>query len=398
MLLNYIRHALARLSAFFDATFAKKLSELFEIRCLLESRNPSSHFAVIFREREWQVSEIPQQLAALAFVCAVVVAVEEDGDVHDGGVEGGAAVVSKEGVAGGEEFVHVVDGADVDEVLILGVCGDVASGELRVEAEEDDPAAAEFFAQGAEQSVVVRRVIAFFNRAVRRLAAAAERRAVHEDACVRREAVLLADAAPLRVAAADEDIASRRAATECRAGVDHAGRERAVIPVGVREHEVDHGGVVAADELGDARERGAAIEAGRLESELRMPGLEVELAFALADFELLATVVHPDSGRREFSCPIPERVVHFADALRKRLRHVVDEPDEVIALAAPQEFERDVFRVAGEACRAFDGREDDLAALDGTEPPEIEREALDGGFELALPEIERIARHGHAPS
>lgn len=178
MLFDCIRHALARFPVLFHSALAKQPCQFFEVLCLLKVRDLLFELVVVFRQWKRQLSEIPQQLAALAFVCAVVVAVEEDGDVHDGGVEGGAAVVGEEGVAGGEEFVHVVDGADVDEVLILGVRGDVSGGELRVEPQEDDPSAAEFLAQSAEQAVVVRRVVAFFNRAVRRLAAAAERRTV----------------------------------------------------------------------------------------------------------------------------------------------------------------------------------------------------------------------------
>ena len=176
MLLEFICHAFARFAAFLHAAIPKQLCELLEVCCLLETCDPAFHFVVVFCEGEWQVSEVPEQLAALAFVCAVVVTVEEDGDVHDGSVEGGAAVVGEEGVAGGEEFVHVVNGADVDEVFVFGMRGNVAGCELRMETQEDDPGTAKAFIQDAEQAVVVGRVVAFFNRAVRRLAAAAERR------------------------------------------------------------------------------------------------------------------------------------------------------------------------------------------------------------------------------
>lgn len=209
MLLEFICHALARFAAFLHAAIPKQLCELLEVCCLLETCDPAFHFVVVFCEGEWQVSEVPEQLAALAFVCAVVVTVEEDGDVHDGSVEGSAAVVGEEGVAGGEEFVHVIDGADVDKVFIFGVRGDMTGGELGMKAEEDDPATAEFFPQGMEQAVVVGRVVAFFNRAVRRLAAATKRRAVHDDLRLGREVIFRADRGALPAPSFQQDVASR---------------------------------------------------------------------------------------------------------------------------------------------------------------------------------------------
>ena len=138
-----IHYALARFSALLHAALFEQLGEVFEIFYLLEVLDLPFELVVIFRQRERQFSEIPEELAALAFVFVIVVTIEEDGDIHDGGVEGGAAVVGQEGVAGGEKFVHVVDLADVDEMLVACMSCNMPCCELRMEAKEDDPAAAE---------------------------------------------------------------------------------------------------------------------------------------------------------------------------------------------------------------------------------------------------------------
>ena len=61
-----------RFPVLFHSALAKQPCQFFEVLCLLKVRDLLFELVVVFRQWKRQLSEIPQQLAALAFVYAVV--------------------------------------------------------------------------------------------------------------------------------------------------------------------------------------------------------------------------------------------------------------------------------------------------------------------------------------